>query len=1035
MAILLPPTVHERLVRCAERVFVDGLVNGATVELHIDDSVFTATATGQSRNFVVPGLTPGSLVRARQDNGTGFSTFSPAVEVENANVPPEATPTLPEEIGVCSQYVFVHHATPGARIQLRVRSNPVGEGIANRNGVTCIKTDLRVRVEPGDALTARQIVCGEEGPLTSRVLVDLPALGQPVIAEPVFGCQNRVLVGSVRAGAKLSFESSLGDDLGSIGSCWKDVNVGLNRRLGIGEYIRARCSYDANPCSEQGPRSSWREVIVPDDRIKPEVLEAVIEGDQTIRVANQIDGAELMIHIAPAKGQTAEEFGPRPTSIEQEIALHQPVSAGNKITVVQTLCGVSKQSDPVYVQPMPPQVLAPVITPPLYACGQAIRVSNLHLGALVRVYQDGVSIGAGWAGLESSISIPAAPALVLGRKVVAIQTVGGTQSPQSDAVDVTSIRRPASPRVLGPVALGDQEVWVSGVTPGSHLVVRMGSLMGSKPIVGELDAAEPVVCVPITPQSQGALLTVQIEARLCDELVTGGAQSVIKSPCSPIQGDNGIDEETVVFGDIQVPAVSDGGNFNITLRGQFYGPSESGSGQRPLVIIAHGWHLGYDPEGNPVESFKGYGYMARHLVDWGMLVLSIDLQPVNDLNNGTPGQRQQFARAEIILESISQLESFAQLSMAINFDRIALIGHSMAGEAVGLAQFLNQSEGRGIGIEAVVGIAPTRWHPDVVLSGCRYMQIFGSLDQLHFNADGADFPSASQGARIYDHAQREKTLYWIYGLRHNPFNSLWVAAGDFAEQHITDSLPESDHQLVAKCLINAFLQDALFDNSIPFGVGWGGYLEGTVFPHSLSQIEILTSHSRHPRDVLDNFGDLDDQAGIPLQSPIEKATNSRGLTVSAVGVGLVDWEDVDLTNQVNSPHSTHATRLSWNGHPADYSSNSGGIARTVDDVLSIRIAQSYEDNVLNSDALPADVFLSVSDGSNEAIIRLGAVAQIPFPDAGDKVLSMMRTVRVPLDAVLATNPSLSLNNIQSVNVRLMARPTGNVIIDDIEFST
>ena len=73
MAIPLPPTVHERLARCSERVFVDGLVAGATVELHVDSAVFAATVNGGGHHFVVPPLTAGAVVQARQDGGTGFT--------------------------------------------------------------------------------------------------------------------------------------------------------------------------------------------------------------------------------------------------------------------------------------------------------------------------------------------------------------------------------------------------------------------------------------------------------------------------------------------------------------------------------------------------------------------------------------------------------------------------------------------------------------------------------------------------------------------------------------------------------------------------------------------------------------------------------------------------------------------------------------------------------------------------------------------------------------------------------------------------
>ena len=1023
MATTLPPTVHERLARCGERVFVDGSAAGATVELHVDGAVFTATGSGGGQTFSVPPLTAGTVVRARQDVGAGFTPFSPSVVVEAVFVPPEAAPSLPEEVSACSQCVFVTHATPGAGLEIHVANTLVGEGIANRHGEACVGVDLRDRKgEAGAILRARQVVCGAPGPTTARTLVALPALPRPFIGDPIFGCQSRVPVSSARPGARLAFETDSGDDLGSLCSCWSAVNVSVIRPLAVGQRVRARCLYDAKPCDEIGPWSDWRLVVPPDERIKPEVLEALIEGDQVIRVANQIAGASLMIRIAPSEGLPSEEFGPRSTSEEREVGLGAPLAAGNVVTVVQTLCGVSMESDPVTVQPRPPVILAPVIVPPMYDCGQAVQVSNLHPGALVRVFLDGGQhIGLGWAGLQNSITVPVAPALVAGRKVTAIQWVGGTPGPESDAVEVRSFGELLRPRLLGPLALGDQAVWVSGVTPGAHVAI-----LSAGDVIGEVDAAEPVVRVPIGPLHGPVLAGAVPRVRLCDRTVTGAGLRAVTSPCATLL-DTEVIETTVDMGDFDVPAVS-GGGFTLPLRGQLYAPATPFQGRSPLVIIAHGWHPGYNKyTEEPLESFKGYDYLARHLVRWGMLVFSIDLQPVI-----YEGGHQQFARAEIILQTISALQSSNVIGSAINPDRVGLVGHSVGGEAVALAHFVNLSESRGFGIRGAVSIAPTRWHPEVVLPAGRYMQLFGSLDLLTDIVPGADKPSPNGGMRIYDRAERDKSLFWLYGMRHNPFNSLWVPAGDFGEELVAEAdlaLPTAEHERVAKCLINAFFQEALFNRT-----EYRGYMEGTVFPQSVRHLAIHTSYSRQPRDVLDNFGDADAQAAVAAEVPLDKTANTRNQAANASGAGLGDWVDEQHSSIPNSPHSTAGVRLSWKASPAEYRSDTGGVSRAPEDVFALRLAQYFEDNALNPVALPADLFVALSDGTEEALVRLGAVAQIPYPDATVIVLSMMRTVRLPLDAFQAANPALNLSDIRSATLRFMARPTGHILADDFEFS-
>ena len=70
-------------------------------------------------------------------------------------------------------------------------------------------------------------------------------------------------------------------------------------------------------------------------------------------------------------------------------------------------------------------------------------------------------------------------------------------------------------------------VWVSGVTPGAHVSIVSG---GS--VIGEVDAAEPVVQVPIGPLG-GAVTGATVSARLCHLTTTGNSLSAVRSPSRP----------------------------------------------------------------------------------------------------------------------------------------------------------------------------------------------------------------------------------------------------------------------------------------------------------------------------------------------------------------------------------------------------------------------------------------------------------------------------------------------------------------------
>jgi hypothetical protein len=554
---------------------------------------------------------------------------------------------------------------------------------------------------------------------------------------------------------------------------------------------------------------------------------------------------------------------------------------------------------------------------------------------------------------------------------------------------------------------------VSNVIPGSHLVVQSGGV-----IIGSADATESIARIGVTPVAG----EISVTARLCSRTSKPDTAKPIVSPCAGRKIKVG--EKPLSYPAWHVPVTLDGGDFDMPFEGQLYFPASGDNTfardakNLPLVIVVHGyWVPG-------VESFKGYDYLARHLVQWGMVVFSLNMDEVNGHSQGGTNT-QQYSRGEIILHAIDLILGDPDLKGRIDPQRIGLVGHSMGGEGVVVAQLINESEGRGYGIGGVVSIAPTRWRPEVVLRNTKYMQIFGSLDQLTGAMTGSDAAARFSGFRIYDRAWRPKTHFWVYGLRHNPFNRIWPTVGDTYEEHLVDiARPAGDHERLARCLINAFFQDALLGQT-----AYAGYMEGTIFPRSLTDFETHTQHSKDPRVVLDNFGDPDEQVPLAAEA-LSPATNSLGQAVSGDAT-LMPFDDVEHTAIARSPHNTKSVELGWSDDAA-YSTATGGLGGALTDVIAMRIGQFYQDDVLNPVAADSDAFVVLHDGANEAAVRLGAVAPLPYPDSAGVVLCPMRTVRVPLDAFKAVNPALNLANIQSVSLRFAARPSGHVLADDVE---
>jgi dienelactone hydrolase len=1010
----LVPTVHERIARCGAHVYVDGLVPGADVVVSVDGVEHNVTAAGGALHLPVPPLNANTVVKAKQDAGGGFTPWSPEVRVEDALVPPVTAPHLPEQVGVCSQCLLVWGMVPGCEFEILLDGDVAGKGTAGRDGAACVGVDLSKRQgEAFGVVRARMIVCGQLGPESAAPLVPDGALPPPVIVGPLFGCQRVVPTTNLHPGARVRYEMS-GTDLGSFCSCWTAANVWVGTDLVTHQQVRAQAYWDTGACKGDGPPGAWEPIVPPDERIKPVIQPALVEGDQVIRVGNQIPGATLLVRIRPGESLPYEEFGPRPASQEPEIALNAQLAPGNVVTVVQTLCAVSVESDPLTVQPKPPVVLPPVVVGPLFACGAVVQISNLHPGAWVRVFADGIPIGARWAGNQPSIGVPVN--LAGGTKITATQRVGTVESQPSDPPVPVENPRLAEPRVMAPVTRGETEVRVSAVTPGAHVAIWAGAML-----LGEADASEPIARIGISAVT-GA---VHATARLCGQTARGPAIEPIDDPCGA--GLFPAAAETFrKYADVAIPAAADGDAFTTVMEGQLYFPSDDGKmwarGSRnlPLVVIAHGfWSL------TGIGSYLGYDYLARHLARWGMVVFSINMDDVN-LASPTASAPHQLGRAETILAAIDALRADADLEGRIDFSRIGLVGHSVGGEAVAIAQFLNVTGGRGYGIRGVVSIAPTNHRQEIALPATKYLQLFGSFDFLTVSG------TSLNGIRIYDRAERVKSHAWIYGLRHNGFNPVWVANGDHLETDIADiALPIADHSRTARCLINAFFQDALRGLA-----AYEGFMEGTILPPGVRDLPIFIQHSREPRTVVDNFGDVDPQEGLPAE-PLDKAKNSRGQAAGAAGTAVVTWEDIDHPGASHSPHETKGLELSWNPPSlpdAVYTSETGGLAIDAQDVVAIRIGQFHEDAMLNPEDMLMDLFVTLDDGGNQATIRAGSVAAIPYPDTRKESTKRcpMRTVRIPVDAFMVANPALNLANILRVKLQLTGRPTGHILADDIE---
>ena len=244
-----------------------------------------------------------------------------------------------------------------------------------------------------------------------------------------------------------------------------------------------------------------------------------------------------------------------------------------------------------------------------------------------------------------------------------------------------------------------------------------------------------------------------------------------------------------------------------------------GDGPFPLVLIVHGNHSMED------YSDPGYKWLGELLASRGFILASVD---ENFLNGGLRGEND--ARAWMLLKHLQSWRAFNDtagkpLYHKIDMTRIALMGHSRGGEAVGIAGAFNRLPyypddatikfDFGFDIKALVAIAPVdgQYKPadqSTPLSDYNYLVIHGAHD-----GDVSTFSGLSQYNRIkYTRADGGfKAAIWMYRANHGQWNTVWNNKdnGSFSVRSLQlKALIDGEEQRrFGRVVIGAFLETTL----------------------------------------------------------------------------------------------------------------------------------------------------------------------------------------------------------------------------------
>lgn len=447
----------------------------------------------------------------------------------------------------------------------------------------------------------------------------------------------------------------------------------------------------------------------------------------------------------------------------------------------------------------------------------------------------------------------------------------------------------------------------------------------------------------------------------------------------------------------------------------------------PVVVIVHG----------NGQNYASYNFLLEHFARNGFVAASIDSRYVSGgaVVHGMHG----LGRANNFFKHLAVLKQKFGSKLQNN---IGVMGHSRGGEAVAKVARLNQEQGLGNGINALMSLAPTDRYGREVLAGpaaAPFFVLYGSRDgdvsgRHPSQIATPGFTWRATGFSLYDRATGgPKSMAFVYRATHNGFITANSDSND-------NPLDPAVQQAVTQAYATAFFRQRLRGEQ-----EWGGMFTGEWKPASVlaSGAELYVQHRVPGGRVVDDFENapaawqsstiqgMVSESGLPPQPPAAIAEDR-----------LFDYPPNNPGLDPHSPHDSRGLNIRWDS-PGDrvlWTIPAGQQDVTGFAALSLRLTQR-EASLSNLANQPQDLRVTLKDAANnERAIRVSAFGTIPYPDqrsTADLRKSALTTIRIPLTAytiVCAGQPKVNLQNVVELALDFSITAAGEIQVDEIEFT-